>query len=82
MPDTRATESRQRADCAVWFAIAYLDSDTDYREYLQPQKQAPSGPDNNLILLDEIPISRWVVIRAVTLVLILSCIALLLFLRD
>jgi hypothetical protein len=82
MPDTRATESRQLADLAVWFAIVYLDSDTDYSEYLQPQKQASSCPENKLVLLDDVPISSWMVIKPVTLVLTLACIVLLLFLRN
>ncbi|HKT49726.1 MAG TPA: hypothetical protein VJV96_05495 [Candidatus Angelobacter sp.] len=81
MPDTRATESRQLADLAIWFAITYLDSDTDYREYLQRQKQPASRLGNKLILLDDIPISRWTAIKPITLVLMLACIVLFLFLR-
>lgn len=81
MPNTRATGSRQLADLEVWFAIAYLDSDTDYREYLQRQKQTLSRPENKLILLDDIPISKWTVIKPVTLVLTLACVTLLLFLQ-
>jgi hypothetical protein len=37
-------------DCYVWAEIYYLDSKTDYREYL-PQ-HAPSLPENELIMLD------------------------------
>jgi hypothetical protein len=44
------------SDCYVWFEINYLDSATDYREYL-PQRRigiapAPAILDDDLILLD------------------------------
>lgn len=82
MRDTRPSASEQLKDASIWFAIAYLDSDTDYREYLKLTKQSSFRPENKLILLDDIPLSRWEVIRAVSLVLMLACIVLLLFLRD
>jgi hypothetical protein len=82
MPDTRASASVQLADAAVWFAIAYLDSDTEFREYLPLPKQSPSRPENKLVFLDDIPISKWAVIKAMTLVVILACIFLCLFLRN
>lgn len=82
MRDTRASASEQLTDTSVWFAIAYLDSGTDFREYLPLTKQPSFRPENKLILLDDIPISRWEVIRAVSLVMMLACIILLLFLRD
>jgi hypothetical protein len=37
-------------DCYVWAEIYYLDSKTDYREYLT--ERAPSLPENELIMLD------------------------------
>jgi hypothetical protein len=45
-------ESVQISDCWVWAEINYLDSPTDYREYL-PQNCARSGtiPANDAIVL-------------------------------
>lgn len=37
-------------DCYVWAEIYYLDSKTDYREYLP--ERAPSLPENELVMLD------------------------------
>lgn len=37
-------------DCYVWAEIYYLDSKTDYREYL-PERD-PSLPENKLVMLD------------------------------
>lgn len=82
MRNTRPSASEQLKDASIWFAIAYLDSDTDYREHLKLTKQSSFRPENKLILLDDIPLSRWKVIRTVSLVLMLACIVLLLFLRD
>lgn len=37
-------EATHIGDCQVWVEIYYLDSQTDYREYL-PQKRAPFRPN-------------------------------------
>jgi hypothetical protein len=39
-------------DCYVWAAISYLDSPTDYREYLPPQRLSPCNSRNDLVMLD------------------------------
>jgi hypothetical protein len=39
-------------DCYVWSAIYYLDSPTDYREYLPPHGVSPLISRDDLIMLD------------------------------
>jgi len=39
-------------DCYIWSAIYYLDSPTDYREYLPPHGVSPLISRDDLIMLD------------------------------
>lgn len=40
-------------DCQMWAEIDYLDSPTDYREYLPGQRPSPYMSDrNDLVILD------------------------------
>jgi hypothetical protein len=39
-------------DCYVWSAIYYLDSPTDYREYLRPYRVSPLISRDDLVMLD------------------------------
>ena len=39
-------------DCYIWSAIYYLDSPTDYREYLPHRLNPCNLPNNDLVLLD------------------------------
>jgi hypothetical protein len=39
-------------DCYVWSAIYYLDSPTDYREYLPPHRVSPLISRDDLVMLD------------------------------
>ena len=39
-------------DCYIWSAIYYLDSPTDYREYLPRRLDPGDVPHNELVLLD------------------------------
>jgi hypothetical protein len=70
-------------DCYVWAEIYYLDSKTDYREYLP--ERAPSLPENELIMLDsskESPHPNSIVSWAVPLaVVVLSALFMYLVLR-
>jgi len=60
-------------DCHVWAEIHYLDSPTDYREYLSPINR---GSFNELVMLDDTaPISF--ITRCAFLTAALSCCALL-----
>jgi hypothetical protein len=40
------------ADCLVWAEIYYLDSPTDYREYLPNHPPQPVRIDSQLVMLD------------------------------
>ena len=42
-------------DCFVWAEIHYLDSLTDYREYLPNHHRQPVRIDSQLVMLDKIP---------------------------
>ena len=56
-------------DCYVWAEIYYLDSKTDYREYLP--ERAPSLPENELVMLDSpSPTPNSIVSAAVPLALV------------
>jgi hypothetical protein len=41
-------------DCLVWAEIYYLDSPTDYREYLPNQHRQPVRIDSELVMLDPV----------------------------
>jgi hypothetical protein len=41
-------------DCLVWAEIYYLDSPTDYREYLPNHHHQPVRIDSQLVMLDEV----------------------------
>ena len=47
-------ESVHVGDCHVWAEIYYLDSPTDYREFLLVASQSPITGD--LVMLDDEPI--------------------------
>jgi hypothetical protein len=49
--DAVTAESVQVGDCSVWEKVAYLDSPTDYREYLPSAVQSQATTD--LVLLDD-----------------------------
>ena len=43
------------SDCYIWAEIFYLDSSTDYREYLPPSSRRPLAVNgNDLIMLDDL----------------------------
>jgi hypothetical protein len=41
-------------DCLVWAEIYYLDSPTDYREYLPNHHRQPVRIDSQLVMLDAV----------------------------
>ena len=51
-------------DCFIWVTIAYLDSRTDYREYL-PFHQ-PVSDSNELVMLDDVTPSRLGILKTFT----------------
>ena len=77
-----------QTDDLVYAAVRYLDSPTDYREYLPRRVQSRIGqnrerqkkntvPKNDLILLDDIPGCRLNWLWILTLIALVLCIALL-----
>jgi hypothetical protein len=43
-------------DCHIWAAIYYLDSPTDYREFLPPADTRSRSADHELTMLDDTPL--------------------------
>ena len=79
---------RWQTDDLVYAAVRYLDSPTDYREYLphrakfkigqnQERPKKSTVPKNDFILLDDIPVYRLNWLWSLSLLAILLCIALL-----
>ena len=66
-------------DCYVWAEIRYLDSATDYREYL-PARYMPAFTDKELMVEAERNGPRWKTLT--TLVFLLICTCLLLIIRS
>jgi len=53
-------------DCYIWAEIYYLDSVSDYREYLGSQSHDATSDFGELVMLDEMtPSPLWVVFRNV-----------------
>jgi hypothetical protein len=79
---------RWQTDDLVYAAVRYLDSPTDYREYLPRSTKSKSDREqerqkkntvqkNDFILLDEIPVYRLNWLWSLSLIALLLCIALL-----
>src|SRR5580693_553297 len=47
-------------DCYTWVAIYYLDSPTDYREYLPHNRQKVATPPGDLVMLGDKRLSPWI----------------------
>lgn len=47
-------------DCYIWAAIYYLDSSSDYREYLPYSRQRIAIPPGDLVMLGDRPPSAWI----------------------
>lgn len=66
-------------DCQLWAEIKYLDSVTDYREYLpQSQVQRESALCADLVLLDQVishSKAEWILLAAVTIGGLSLCVA-------
>ena len=53
-------KSKNVSDCHVWAEIYYLDSPTDYREYiLKPVSQRRSAADEQFITRDNTGLFPW-----------------------
>ncbi len=68
------------ADCYIWAAIQYLDSPTDYREYL-PSKVGVVTPKDELVMLGDKRPSAMVTFLQILLGAAFACIFLPILLR-
>jgi hypothetical protein len=69
------------ADLAVWSAVLYLDSSTDYREYLPPSGRPFCLPESEFVTLDNGRFD-WNKLRVTTLAAVFVCMILLLSMRS
>lgn len=77
----RIEELDKETDAFVWSIVRYLDSPSDYREFLPYPSQPASIQKEELVMLDEVPhhIQAW--LRSLTLFAIVVCVVLLVVLR-
>jgi hypothetical protein len=78
---TRTETEDREMDVAIWRAVRYLDSSTDYREYLPDSGQAFGLPKSEFVTLDNEQFdwgNPWVI----TVIAMLAGIVLLLWVRG
>ena len=82
MQQERTEELDKETDAFVWSVVRYLDSPSDYREYLPYPRRPSSLEDSDLILLDTIPryVRAW--LWSLTLFAIVICAIVLAVLRS
>jgi hypothetical protein len=78
----RTKEAEWQTDALVWRAIRYLDSPTDYREYLPGERHTGSSAESDFVVLDDSSGFDWSGLRDLTLIAVLVSIILLLALRS
>ena len=71
------SEAEWQTDVSVWNAIRYLDSPTDYREYLRGPL-----PQSDFVLLDDNSGQVWGTLRDLAVITFLVSIIVLLLLRT
>ncbi|HEY2389566.1 MAG TPA: hypothetical protein VGK22_00205 [Candidatus Angelobacter sp.] len=76
---TRKGQLEAQTAVSVWNAIRYLDSPTNYREYLPHAVCSASLQESEFVLLDT-PRQGWGKLLKLTVIVILLCIILLLLL--
>jgi len=74
-------DPERQTDATMWSAIRYLDSPTDYREYLPHAGRSFTPQENEFVTLDDIPGYIRTRLRNFTVIAILVCVILLLLLR-
>jgi len=82
MQQERIEELDKETDAFVWSVVRYLDSPTDYREYLPYPHRPSSLQDSDLVLLDNIPRYVYAWLWSVTLSAIVVCVIVLAVLRS
>lgn len=75
-------EAEWQTEASVWNAIRYLDSPTDYREYLPGERHTGFLAESDFVLLDNSSGFNWRAARDLALMALLVSIILLLTLRN
>jgi hypothetical protein len=78
----RMKEAEGQTDAFVWRAIRYLDSPTNYREYLPGKQHTAPLAQSDFIVLDDSSGFDWQGLRDLALIALLVSIILLLSLRS
>jgi len=78
----RTQEAEWQTDASVWRAIHYLDSPSDYREYLPGERHTSSLAESDFVVLDDSSSFDWRGLRDVALIALLVSILMLLALRN
>lgn len=79
---SRTQEAEWQTDASVWRAIRYLDSRTDYQEYLLGEPQTSSPAQSDFVVLDDSSSFDWRALRDLALIALLVSIILLLALHN
>jgi len=75
-------EAEWQTDALVRRAIRYLDSPTDYREYLPGERHTGSFAESDFVVLDDSSGFDWRQLRDLALIALLASIIMLLALRS
>ncbi|MBZ5494139.1 MAG: hypothetical protein LAO76_24715 [Acidobacteriia bacterium] len=78
----RTQEAEWQTDAFVWRAIRYLDSATDYREYLPGDQHTAPLAQSDFVVLDDSSGFDWRGLRDLALIALLVTIILLLALHN
>lgn len=78
----RMKQLDKELDAFIWNAVRYLDSPTDYREYLPRSGHPASAQQSQLVMLDDVPRHVRSGLWIMTLAVILICLILLVLLRN
>jgi hypothetical protein len=78
----RTQEAEWQTDTSVWRAIRYLDSPSNYREYLPGERHTSSLAESDFVVLDDSSGFDWRGLRDVALIALLVSILMLLALRN
>jgi hypothetical protein len=75
-------ETEWQTDACVWRAIHYLDSPSDYREYLPGERHTSSVAQSDFVVLDDSSGFDWRGLRDVVLIALLVSILMLLAMHN
>jgi hypothetical protein len=78
----RTKETEWQTDACVWRAIRYLDSPSDYREYLPGERHNGPSVESDFVVLDDSSGFDWRGLRDVVLIALLVSILMLLAMHN